>query len=650
MTIRFRRRPDQWRSPHERARALAAERIDQPIDASEEAWLEGHLGGCPSCAAVAAAYAAQRDELRAMRRQSPEPPRDLWARTAAAIEHEAAAPGVARGVGPRRVRPSPIPLGAISGLLVIAVVVGASLLSRPAPRPAPAAGPTTAAVSLAPSRSPLAGPTPFDVAAGSVSWLRLGADGHVDIYDSQVNRVCPGKQGVECPPIDEPTPKSIVVPDPPASVSRNPKNEGLVVVDSATKRDGGAVYVLPATSATPGQSSAASPSPSDAAPSATPEPASPPPSAPPTTEPTALPTTEPSASATPPPTTPISPSPTVGVTASPAGGTIKIADDVIVVGESEAYSADGAWFAFSARPADGSHGPDIYAWRPGDAKARAVTTDHRSIFAMWLEGRILGSRGVVTTEPRRLRPEAFLIDPATGRQTALAVPGVWRPSVDPQRLLAVYWDGSLELNEAGTELLPADGRLVLGWWAPTTADAAPSPSASPEAASPAASPAASADAVPPLPNDSQEPSSSATGTPPASPAAGDGGPQAASSPATGRAIEPIEPIELVSGRVRDWDARWDETGTHLAVWIATADDPGIGNLTLYAVDPSTGRLQTLTQVAALAGFSIGKGRLAWATPPGQDGKGSRVQVVAWTKDSVGSIESRQSGEVLVVVR
>ena len=42
MTLPFRRRPDQWRSPHERARVLAAERIDQPIDASEEAWLEGH--------------------------------------------------------------------------------------------------------------------------------------------------------------------------------------------------------------------------------------------------------------------------------------------------------------------------------------------------------------------------------------------------------------------------------------------------------------------------------------------------------------------------------------------------------------------------------------------------------------------------------
>ena len=31
------------------------------------------------------------------------------------------------------------------------------------------------------------------------------------------------------------------------------------------------------------------------------------------------------------------------------------------------------------------------------------------------------------------------------------------------------------------------------------------------------------------------------------------------------------------------------------------------------------------------GFSIGNGRLAWATPPGQDGEGSRVQIVAWAR-------------------
>ena len=42
------------------------------------------------------------------------------------------------------------------------------------------------------------------------------------------------------------------------------------------------------------------------------------------------------------------------------------------------------------------------------------------------------------------------------------------------------------------------------------------------------------------------------------------------------------------------------------------------------------------------GFSIAKGRLAWATPPGQGGEGSRVQIVAWSGDEVGSTESVRS--------
>ena len=123
MTLGFRRRPDQWPSPHERARALAAERIDEPLDPPEAAWLESHLAECADCASTATAYAAQRRELRALRRRPPTPPRDLWARTAAAIEREAGA-GSRRPMRARR-RGSIIPLGAISGLLVIAVVIGA---------------------------------------------------------------------------------------------------------------------------------------------------------------------------------------------------------------------------------------------------------------------------------------------------------------------------------------------------------------------------------------------------------------------------------------------------------------------------------------------------------------------------------------------
>ena len=53
-------------------------------------------------------------------------------------------------------------------------------------------------------------------------------------------------------------------------------------------------------------------------------------------------------------------------------------------------------------------------------------------------------------------------------------------------------------------------------------------------------------------------------------------------------------------------------------------------------------------VAALPGFSIGDGRLAWATPPGQGGEGSRVQIVAWTADGVGTVETAPGEDVLVI--
>jgi hypothetical protein len=301
-----------------------------------------------------------------------------------------------------------------------------------------------------------------------------------------------------------------------------------------------------------------------------------------------------------------------------------------VVGEAAAYSPDGTWFAFSARPADGSHGPDIYVWHLGADKAAPITTDHRSVFATWLGDRVLGSRGVQDAgQPagsRTLRPEAFLLDPGTAKEVGLIGGRVWRPSVDPQHRLAVYWDGTLVLNAAGTDVAPGTGSLVLGAW-----DDAVVP-------------------VPPTQPIASQPASRTAPTPPAkaTPAA-----TAAVAPTATAADSSRAPSVLATGPVTDWDARWDETGTHLAVWIADPNDPKSGKLTLYVVDPRTGTLRSdrpVHDMRAQAGFSIGKGRLAWATPPGQDGRGSRIQVVAWTQDSVGSIETQQSEDDVVVIR
>jgi hypothetical protein len=110
---------------------------------------------------------------------------------------------------------------------------------------------------------------------------------------------------------------------------------------------------------------------------------------------------------------------------------------------------------------------------------------------------------------------------------------------------------------------------------------------------------------------------------------------------------------VAEGPLADFDVRWDETGAWFAVWAPDPEDPGIGRLSLFHVDLTTGALvahdDAPSGAPALAGFSIGQGRLAWATPPGTDGEGSRILIAAWSQDGVGTLES-DPGEDLIIVR
>ena len=109
---------------------------------------------------------------------------------------------------------------------------------------------------------------------------------------------------------------------------------------------------------------------------------------------------------------------------------------------------------------------------------------------------------------------------------------------------------------------------------------------------------------------------------------------------------------IAEGSVSEYDVRWDETGTWLAVWIADGSDSSIGRLSLVHLDPVSGDVErphgAPQDVTALPGFSIANGRLAWATPPGQGGEGSRVQIVAWTDEAVGAVESGPITDVVVI--
>ena len=91
------------------------------------------------------------------------------------------------------------------------------------------------------------------------------------------------------------------------------------------------------------------------------------------------------------------------------------------------------------------------------------------------------------------------------------------------------------------------------------------------------------------------------------------------------AVDPSDQAEeraettIAEGPLADWDVRWDETGTRLAVWVADAEDPTVGTLSLYVVDPFDGRSILRTRRSRTSrrspGFSIADGRLAWAAPP-----------------------------------
>lgn len=606
-------RPDHWSTPHERARFRAAERIDAPLDPAEETWLDEHLADCDPCRAVSEAYESDRLALRSLRDIHPEPPRDLWARTAARIELEAGG----RGRSMRPVSgPSRLPLGAMSAVAVIVVILGATALTGGWLRFAP--GGNTASAAIGVNGQPAA--TPMLVAAGSVGWVDTLADGAYAYKVAALDQVCPVNDQPDCAALDDPESGRLDLNTVAMSVIGSPTNGQAIVVgrDASGRQSIFAVSLpkagteslppratpKPAPSSTPRPTTtvvtgspvvtvSAAPSPSvtpatSAAPVETPEPTA---STEPTTEPTQ--SAEPTAATESNPI--VTPVPSSGASLTPSpeptiATNLAIATGVSVVGESAAFSADGAWFAFTARPADGSVGPDIYVWRVGEQQARRLTTDGLSVFASW-QGAILIGSGLAPDDrvDGEYDPISFRLDPATGERTHVST-GLWRPAVDPSAAFAVAWDGSVLVPVADpVEMTPGKGHMRLVRW-----------------------------------------------------------------PADGNASGSVgDPIPGVTGAISDFDVRWDKTGSWLAIWVAEPADPTIGRLTLLRLDRESGRLSrpdgAPTNTPALPGFSIGDGRLAWVTPHGQDAQGSKVQIVAWSGDGVGATES-VPGEDVVVVR
>jgi Putative zinc-finger len=583
---RLRRQPDQWADAHERARARAAERLDGPLGLTESTWLDEHLAGCPSCAAIAAAYASDRQTLRSLRDQQPEPPRDLWARTAAAIEQLSIDSGATVGdATDAEALPAPgrgfrgLPLGAMSAVAVVVVVVGATLLSNgvrqgqsglqsaatgPQESPAGSAAPPEVA-----SGGGGAEPTPFAVGAGDVAWVDAGPGG-LAVSTVQVEQVCPAEGSAGCPAVQDRDATVLGMTSTPRTLIGSPSKQQAVAIGKAPDSADEVVVVdLPRRLAT------AAPSPTPAR----------------TVEPTATASTEPSvapdsAEPSPPVTVQTSESPSLSPEPTKAGE-LAIARGILVVGESAAYSADGAWFAFTARPSDGSRGPDVWVWKVGDPEAKPLTDDGVSYFASWSGDRAVVSRpadpAAETSEPASL-----VIDPATGDERSVGE--IWRPMVDPSSRFAIGWRGTLERADDRLLWTPARGRLELRIW---------------------------------------------------------------SADGDTAAVEGSVEQRVVADSARgDFDVRWDETGEWVGVWIGDERDPATGRLTLYHLDTKRERFERAKgapiDAQSLPGFSIGSGRLAWATPRGQGGEGSRVQIAAWAKGDIGIVESSPGEDVRII--
>ena len=584
-------RSDDWSTQHARALARAAERLDAPLDPQEDTWLEEHLAACPDCASAATEYAIQRLELRGLRDRTPEPPRDLWARTAASIEREARHRSLAPRDRSRRRALAPYAL--LAGALVVAVVVG-TLSSYRGPVTTASAVPTAPDVLAAATPSPSAGPTPLAVARQEVDFLGRDRYGDFRLYTTRVSEVCPKDAGT-CATTQPSEVQSIGPLSSPETVFGSGDAPLVVLGDGA---NGSSVYAVAIPKGSPPPGSSSRPTDAVATPTLTASPLQSPAATPSPTQSNGATTapaspsaeTSPSASANAP-----SASPT-----SPPAGTVEIARDVEVVDTTAAYAPDGSAFAFTARPADGSHGPDIYLWKVGDAEATPITSDHRSVFGSWAGDTIVGSTVVTTADGQDNEPAAFTLSPDGGANVPLPQTGLaWRPAVDPNQGSAVYWAGTLEPTDDDLGWRTVAGRLVLGRWS-VGGDTSAGPAATPLA--------------------------------------------------TDQAIERSE-TTIAEGPIADWDARWDETGTRLAVWIADADDPTVGTLSLYVVDPFDGRIDLanppLSNEPAGAGFSIADGRLAWAEPGKRNEKMSRVLILAWTDEGFGQVESAPGDFLLV---
>lgn len=600
---------------HDAYRELISARLDTSLESEQEGGLSAHLQACARCRQFDHDLVEQRRLLRALRPLIP--PRDLWARTSAALDRELlrearwgtrgpAEPSSPRASGrlgelsnPRSV-PSVVMVSATSLAMAVAL-----LITQLGP-----------ALRL-PNDAGAGQPTPF--AAAGVALAFVGADaGGLTLYRTRVDQACPDPSN--CDQEDEAVAARVTFPASfqPNNLALAPRGDRLAIMGSDSERENVfAVMVVPPLE--PLSPDADYPN----------RPRSTGPSAP---EPTFA-TLGPGSSVvfvgrTPPPSTP--PGGPASTPVIPAELSVStILDGVYGVGAAPAWSADGQALAFSAMPSDRSRGPDIYIWRVGDGRAQPITSDHGSYFASWSGGVIVVSRAIrESAQALDAAPvvQTIAIDPGSAEERVVAADGLWLPQIDPNSRRAVAWQGRLAWD--GAQVVPTQGELYLLDWASIDPFAAPTPSQTPdggdvdlsgtdmaggaqdssivESAGPNA---AETDDAAPTPALTAQPAR------PRAPIATD----APTPRPLNRRLVPIEPgRDPLQHPVTDWRVLWSIDGRVLGLWIGdVAAATAWGHLSVLSVDLQ-GNLDRVTPILgstlAKRGFNLGTNRVAWVAP------------------------------------
>jgi hypothetical protein len=557
---------------------LAAASIDMHLNAAESEWLKGHLATCPDCAGIADDYRSIHDELHSL--AMPEVPRDLWARTSAALDvAEAAGHAKSRtmGNGAQPARRQMVWTAAAVGLVV--VVAAVSLLSQSPISHPPAASTGSSMVALAtssPSELFADAQAPLVVVNGTSYWMSS---------DSGLYEIKGGT--ARCTASDGSCTVSTGSVQTLGSITSSTPVSAVIAPDAtrAAVWTADKVVILPLSAAAP----------TVAIDQLTPQPSI-----------AATPTATASASEAAAPAAPAAETPTVTVKASPSSPAasptpaipLAILAGYEIVGRDPEFSADGTEVAFSARPVDHSTGPDLFVWRVGQELATVVTHRHADMFAGWYGRQVIVSVITGASGTSGTGGTSYVFDPETGKVSQISRP-MLLPTVDPTGRYLIFWSGTVEFDQASGLWQPGNGNLYFDAWSditlvPSTLDpvATPSPTQTP---APPASPSPAASSASPEESSSgsaeaavSTPQASAVPTPTATPTA-----TAAGTPTPAPLSLPqVLPASPAQGTVHQWVVRWDAAAQHVAIWVADPGSARIGSLSLFSVNLATGFVDT----------------------------------------------------------